>query len=95
MGPLPDIQTVERRPAGAASGADGLETIVPQIGSRRQHDTAPFALVLAGVARRRVYFGIPAAEKAVVRAQARGEQGAHLELVRLQVVATIGGDSDA
>lgn len=56
----------------------------------RQDDTSPFALVLAGVARRRVFFNLPAAEKALARAHHRGEDDAHLQLVRLERVATIG-----
>lgn len=93
---MPD-QTRESRPAGNGTAITNNEVATSSLAHAaivRHDDTSPFALVLAGVARRRVFFNLPAAERALGRARDRGEDAAHLELVRLQLVATIGRDAD-
>lgn len=92
-----DPQTVERRPAGAASGADGLGTSVTDPAVVRHDDDAAevffrtsYAVLVRGASvRRHLYFNLPAAERAVRRARDRGDRA---ELLLVELVPVAGGE---
>lgn len=92
------LETNERRPASNEAASQAVrpdDPIFSPIGDARQRqgdiDTgATYALFLDGVRQRRVYLGnLRSAEGALARARARGEDGAHLVLVKL---TPMGGD---